>query len=62
MPPLCRMDFIPLYRAIVRIDTGKLDLFAEVVSTVRAEGAFSTGNARLDGYPIPYASTQSLMI
>ena len=44
------MDFVSLNSAIVRIDTGELHVFAEIVAAIIAEEAFLTWNTRLDSH------------
>lgn len=50
--PFRRMAFVPLNCAVVRVHTGKLYVFTEVVAAVAAEETLATGNTRFDGYAI----------
>ena len=46
--PLCWVDFVPLKRASVWIDSSELNILTEVISAVIAEEAVFAGNARLN--------------
>jgi hypothetical protein len=48
------MCLVSLNRAVVRIDTCELDIFAEVVSTFLAKEAFTTGDTGFDSYTITW--------
>lgn len=45
--PLCWMCLVPLYRAVIGIDTGELDVFAKVVAAILTKEAYTAGYARL---------------
>lgn len=46
------MDFVSLNGAIVRINTGELYIFAEIIAAIIAEEAFLTWDTRLDSHSI----------
>lgn len=46
------MDFVSLHGAIIRINPGELDVFAEVVSSFHAQEAFSARDAGFDSYSV----------
>lgn len=52
MQPLRRMDFVSLQGPCVRIDSGKLYVFAEVIPAIITEEALFTWNARFDCDPV----------
>jgi hypothetical protein len=52
MHPSGRMDFIPLQRTMVRVYSSELYILAEIVSSISAKKALSTGYTRLHGNTI----------
>lgn len=50
------MDFVALDRSSVRVDTGELDVLAEVVSAIVTKEAVFAGDARLNGNAIAWNS------
>lgn len=50
------MDFVALDCSGVRVDTGELDVLAEVVSAIVAQEAIFAGDARLNGDTIAWYS------
>ena len=52
MKPLGWMDLVSLDRPVVRVDSRKLDIFAEVVAALEAEKAVAARHTRLDCDPV----------
>ena len=53
------MRLVTLYCAMVRVYTGELYIFAQIVTAVLAKETFAAGDTRFDGYAVTYITASA---
>jgi hypothetical protein len=59
MQPFRRVVLVTLHGTFIRVNTGKLDIIAQVITALITEETVFTGNTRFDGHPVTYQSISS---